>query len=88
MRSRLAGECARIAQRGDAGVGVRAGARKSRSRICRKSFTRRSFSAGLHQFAALPDMEQRAILAALEEKQGPSAKGRGQAGYFQANATT
>ncbi len=33
-------------------------------------FRRNTFSAGLHQLAALPDLEKRAILAALEETAG------------------
>jgi two-component system response regulator AtoC len=33
-------------------------------------FAQNSFSSGLHRFAALPDMERRAILAALEESGG------------------
>jgi DNA-binding NtrC family response regulator len=35
-----------------------------------EAFTAGSFSAGLHQFAALPDLERRAIMAALEETRG------------------
>ena len=35
-----------------------------------EAFTETSFAAGLQQFAALPDLERRAILAALEETRG------------------
>ncbi len=35
-----------------------------------ETFTQTSLAAGLHQFAALPDLERRAILAALEETRG------------------
>jgi DNA-binding NtrC family response regulator len=39
-----------------------------------EEFLHRSFSAGLQQFAALSDMERRAILAALEESGGHQQK--------------
>jgi len=39
-----------------------------------ESFTESSFSAGLQSIAALPDLERRAILAALEETRGHQQK--------------
>ena len=80
VRSRLAGECARIAQRGDAGGGVRAGPEITLADLP-EAFTQSSFSAGLQRFAALPDMERRAILAALEETRGHQQRAADKLGF-------